>query len=428
MQGKGKRRRDKDTPKLVVACSSKKLGAAAPLANVLHWYALNMKIKMKIVNKLGNTKKYRNIGALILVLDQSHTSKGTKSRTRKETMEAYYSPEELARFFSNATFKEEGEEHQPTTPNKQQQEEEQQTEEEEVRAEPIYKTVVEEALALIERVRANSKSTFICVYSVQASESALLRNKYMKTGANMVTSQIDLAFCLALRSLAMGTSEGGGENLSCPSGEKIGLSEDELWAHYPMHHAKDANTSRITCPICKKVPSGPFPVHLHNRHGPPGRGEILAESKDPVELYAFGLIVCQRHSDGKFLLVHEVANWGWWLPGGRLDPGENPLTAAVRETKEEGGIDVKVTGLLSIQYSSIHSSYTRMRFIFYAIPVDEEQEPKQIPDYESIGAAWVTYDELAQLPLRGSEPAVWFKYVIDGGTIHPISLLQFLEK
>jgi 8-oxo-dGTP diphosphatase len=36
----------------------------------------------------------------------------------------------------------------------------------------------------------------------------------------------------------------------------------------------------------------------------------------------------------------------WTLPGGGLEPGETPAEAAVRETKEEVNLDVKVLRLL----------------------------------------------------------------------------------
>jgi hypothetical protein len=41
-------------------------------------------------------------------------------------------------------------------------------------------------------------------------------------------------------------------------------------------------------------------------------------------IYAFALVVCQR-SDGRFLLVQEFCNSGFWLPGGRVDPGASSL-------------------------------------------------------------------------------------------------------
>jgi len=69
-----------------------------------------------------------------------------------------------------------------------------------------------------------------------------------------------------------------------------------------------------------------------------------AESKKGAPSYCFALVVCRRPSDGKFLLVQEVCHWGWWLPGGRVEAGEKFTEAAVRETLEEAGVHVKLTG------------------------------------------------------------------------------------
>jgi len=47
----------------------------------------------------------------------------------------------------------------------------------------------------------------------------------------------------------------------------------------------------------------------------------------------------------------------WGCPGGRLDPGENISQTAIRETKEETNIDIKVEGVFGIysdpQYGTI---------------------------------------------------------------------------
>jgi ADP-ribose pyrophosphatase YjhB (NUDIX family) len=50
----------------------------------------------------------------------------------------------------------------------------------------------------------------------------------------------------------------------------------------------------------------------------------------------------------RILLVREVADGGWTLPGGWADPGESPSEAAARETREEAGVDVRATKLIAL--------------------------------------------------------------------------------
>jgi len=145
-------------------------------------------------------------------------------------------------------------------------------------------------------------------------------------------------------------------------------------------------------------------------------------------LYAFALVVCHNKKFNTFLLVQEFANSGFWLPGGRIDSGESPAQAAIRETKEEAGIDIELTGLIKVEYHPKKDrsgrQYVRMRFIFYAEPLDCDQPPKSIPDYESAGATWCHADQVAGLPLRGSEPVTYFKYVAAGKPIYPMDMIH----
>ena len=62
-----------------------------------------------------------------------------------------------------------------------------------------------------------------------------------------------------------------------------------------------------------------------------------------------------------------------------------------------------------------------MRFIFTAEPIDLNQLPKSIPDYESVGATWCSIEELSSLELRGSEPMTYFPYIANGGHVSPLS-------
>jgi ADP-ribose pyrophosphatase YjhB (NUDIX family) len=52
--------------------------------------------------------------------------------------------------------------------------------------------------------------------------------------------------------------------------------------------------------------------------------------------------------DGHILLVRELEDGCWTLPGGWADVGEPPSVAAVREVREESGYEVRITKLAAI--------------------------------------------------------------------------------
>jgi ADP-ribose pyrophosphatase YjhB (NUDIX family) len=53
-----------------------------------------------------------------------------------------------------------------------------------------------------------------------------------------------------------------------------------------------------------------------------------------------------RHD--RVLLVREQADGRWALPGGYVDIGDSPSEAAIRETAEEAGVDVRVRRLAGV--------------------------------------------------------------------------------
>ena len=73
----------------------------------------------------------------------------------------------------------------------------------------------------------------------------------------------------------------------------------------------------------------------------------------------------------------------WGLPGGRLEPDERPRTAAVREFKEEVGIDVDPKAL--------HLVLNRGGRSLYVWPVTEKfkADPNAAFAFESAAHAWM---------------------------------------
>jgi len=280
-----------------------------------------------------------------------------------------------------------------------------------------YKDVVQ----LIQSSRKADEKLFILIFSDSISQNAEKRWNFSHLGANMVSSSLKDTVTVITK-ICKNNNSG---SYTCPYCEMTGLDEDTLWEHCPLFHIGAKTSKHPRCPICKEKTNDdhPMQVHIRNAHGPPQRGEMISEFKGKApSIYVFSLVVVQR-SDKKFLLVQEFASSGFWLPGGRADACEQLVIAAVRETKEEAGIDIQITGVLRFEYSP-KEKYVRLRLIFYGIPLDEKQLPKSIPDYESEGAVWVSIEEMKSLPLRGSEPAEWFPYIMEGGPVYPVSIIS----
>jgi len=69
------------------------------------------------------------------------------------------------------------------------------------------------------------------------------------------------------------------------------------------------------------------------------------EKPQPVE--CAGAVVRDDH--GRILLVRRGRAPGaglWSLPGGRIEPGETPAEAAIREVREETGLEVEIDDVL----------------------------------------------------------------------------------
>ncbi|MEV7546149.1 NUDIX domain-containing protein [Streptomyces sp. NPDC089915] len=64
--------------------------------------------------------------------------------------------------------------------------------------------------------------------------------------------------------------------------------------------------------------------------------------------------VVAQDGEGRVLLIHRTDNGLWALPGGGVDTGESVAEAAVRETREETGFEVEVTGLIGLYTNPRH--------------------------------------------------------------------------
>ena len=65
---------------------------------------------------------------------------------------------------------------------------------------------------------------------------------------------------------------------------------------------------------------------------------------------------CVFNRKGEVLLQRRADSNKWGFPGGAIELGETPQMAAVRELKEETGLDVEVSGLIGI-YTEFDMEY-----------------------------------------------------------------------
>lgn len=108
----------------------------------------------------------------------------------------------------------------------------------------------------------------------------------------------------------------------------------------------------------------------------------------------------------EILLIRRTDNDNWSLPGGAMDLGESLPDAAVRETAEETGIDVEITGLVGIYSDPGHvvlytsNGEVRQEFsvVFTARPVGGTPTPSN----ESSEVRWVRPEVIPQLQMDRS--------------------------
>ncbi|RNF83359.1 NUDIX hydrolase [Montanilutibacter psychrotolerans] len=136
---------------------------------------------------------------------------------------------------------------------------------------------------------------------------------------------------------------------------------------------------------------------------------------------------------GRLLLVEERVGGRLVLnqPAGHLEPDESLLEAALRETREETGWDVRLTAFVgAYQWKAPvnpdgSGGRHYLRFAFAAEPL--AHDPARTLDEGIVRALWLTPSELQAEHARHRSPLVW-RTASDflAGRRQPLDLMQHL--
>lgn len=133
--------------------------------------------------------------------------------------------------------------------------------------------------------------------------------------------------------------------------------------------------------------------------------------------------------DGRLLLVEERVGGALVLnqPAGHLEPDESLADAALRETREETGWEVRLTAFVGAYQWKANDApgggRHYLRFAFAAEPV--RHDPHATLDDGIVRALWMTPDELQGAGARHRSPLVW-QAASDflGGRRYPLAVAQ----
>lgn len=133
----------------------------------------------------------------------------------------------------------------------------------------------------------------------------------------------------------------------------------------------------------------------------------LRRSVGHAPLWLSGITAHVRDDEGRVLLGRRSDTGLWALVYGIIEPGEQPADTAVREVREETGVDVEVEALVAVSSSPrliIYPNGDQARYLnvsFLCRPRPGGNARPTVSDDESLEVGWFDRDSLPN-PLADS--------------------------
>ena len=109
-------------------------------------------------------------------------------------------------------------------------------------------------------------------------------------------------------------------------------------------------------------------------------------------------------NEGKVLVVKQTSGF-YGFPKGHVEKGETEKETAIRETKEETGLDIKIISDKRYTQSYIVKENVHKDVVFFIAKLENNNEKRQVEELEEI--LWIDINEVENILTYDSLKELW---------------------